>query len=165
MKTLLLPCLLFLIGGTAAFAQNPTFDKFFDQYADRKGIVTVKLSNFPVDLLTSGEKDCDLKINSLRVLTVEDLDLNAKVNFYDEIVPGINRNAYEELLTIKRKGENSIMLCKRDKKRITELVYVSGGEKNVMVEITGSMSLEQAKKMTKEVSESDDSKEHHNENE
>jgi hypothetical protein len=33
------------------------------------------------------------------------------------------------------------------------VLFVSGGDKNVLVEITGSMSLEQAKKVTSQVAE------------
>ena len=35
------------------------------------------------------------------------------------------------------------------------MLFVSGGSKNIMVEITGSMSLEQAQKMTDQVANND----------
>ena len=59
-------------------------------------------------------------------------------------------------MTIKHKGQKAILLCKKDKKRITEVLFVSGGDKNVLVEITGSMSLDQAKKMTSQVADEKD---------
>jgi len=109
-------------------------------------------------MLDDKDKDPDLRISSLRILTVQDEKLNSKLNFYNEIVPQINRTGYEELMSVKHNGEKTILLCKKDKKRITEMLFVSGGSKNVMVEITGSLSLEQAKKMTDQVADNETSK-------
>ena len=81
--------------------------------------------------------------------------LNSSLNFYSEIVPQINRKGYEELMSVKYNGEKTIVLCKKDKKRITEVLLVSGGTKNVMIEVTGSMSLEQAKDITSQVADKD----------
>jgi len=156
MKTLFLSCLIGLFLTNCASSQNQSFDRFFDHYADKDGFLTVKLSNLPSDMFNDGSNDPDLRISSLRVLTVQDSLLNNKLNFYTEIVPKINRSGYEELMTVKHKGQKAILLCKKDKKRITEVLFVSGGNKNVVIEITGSMSLEQAKNMTSQVAEEKD---------
>ncbi|HEX7410675.1 MAG TPA: DUF4252 domain-containing protein, partial [Bacteroidales bacterium] len=144
MKTLFFSCLISLFSVIGCSAQNHSFDKFFDRYADKDGFLTLKFSNLPHDMLNDGQTDPDFRISSLRILTVQDDKLNTRLNFFNEIVPQINRAGYEELMTIKKKGEKAILLCKKDKKRITEVLFVSGGDKNVMVEITGSMSLTQA---------------------
>jgi len=156
MKILFLACLAGLLSVAGATAQNHTFDKVFDRYADQDGFITVKFSNLPADMLNDDEKDSDFRISSLRILTIQDDKLNSRLNFYDEIIPQINRKGYEELMTIRHKGDKSILLCKKDKKRITELLFVSGGDKNVMVEISGSLSLEQAKKITNQVTENEE---------
>jgi hypothetical protein len=156
MKTLFLTCLLgtfFILGATA---QNHSFDRLFDRYADKDGFLTLKFSNLPSNMLSDGDKDSDFRITSLKILTVQDDKLNSKLNFYKEIVPQVNRKDYEELMTVKRNGEKAILLCKKDNKRITQVLFVSGGEKNVMVEISGSMSLTQAKKITANISEDDE---------
>lgn len=151
MKTVFLSCMMGLFLTISACSQNKSFDRFFDQYADKDGFLTVRLSNLPTSMLNDGNKDPDFRISSLRVLTVQDTLLNAKLNFYSEIVPKMNRSGYEELMTIKHKGQKAILLCKKDRKHITEVLFVSGGDNNVLVEITGSMSLEQAKKITSQV--------------
>jgi hypothetical protein len=148
MKTVFLSSLAALLFTIVASAQNHSVDRFFDRYADKDGFITVKFSNLPAGMFTDGEKDPDLRISSLRVLAVQDKTLNAQLNFYNDIVHGFNRAGYEELMSIKHKGDKSILLCKKDKKRITEILFVSGGENNVIVEITGSMTLEQAKNLT-----------------
>lgn len=155
MKPLFLSCLTGLLLSIGASAQNHSFDRFFDRYADKDGFITVKFTNLPAGLLNDGEKDSDFRISSLRVLTVQDEKLNTGLNFYSEIVPHINRIGYEELMSVRHNGEKSILLCKKDRKRITEVLFVSGGSKNVMVEITGSMSLEQAKNITSEMASND----------
>lgn len=156
MKTLFLSCLAYLFLTISASSQNHSFDRFFDRYAGKDGFLTVKLSNLPSLLFNDEKNDPDLRITSLRVLTAQDSFLNQKLNFYNEIVPQINRVGYEELMSVKRKGDKSILLCKKNNKRISEVLYVSGGLNNVMVEITGSLSLEQAKKITSEAAESHD---------
>lgn len=161
MKTLFLSCLLGLLLTNCATSQNQFFRKVFDRYADQDGFLTVSLSNLPAEMFNDGKDDPDLRISSLKVLTVQDTLLNAKLNFYSEIVPKINHSGYEELMTIKHKGQKAILLCKKDRKRITEVLFVSGGDHNVLVEITGSMTLEQAKKMTSQVA---DDKGENNEN-
>ncbi|MEI6062074.1 MAG: DUF4252 domain-containing protein [Bacteroidota bacterium] len=151
MKTLFLSCLLGLFLTNCASSQNQSFERFFDHYADKDGFLTVKLSNLPSEMFNDGKADPDLRISTLRVLTVQDTELNRKLNFYTEFVPKINRSGYEELMTIKHKSEKVILLCKKDRKCITEVLFVSGGDKNILIEITGRMSLEQAKKMTAQV--------------
>jgi hypothetical protein len=151
MKPLILTCLLGFLCVTGITAQNHTFDKFFDRYADKDGFVTVKFSNLPAGMLTDTQKDTDLRISSLRILTVKDENLNSKLNFYSEIVPQINHTGYEELMSVKHNGAKTILLCKKDKKRITEMLFVSGGKQNVMIEITGSMSLDQARELTSQI--------------
>ena len=153
MKTVFLSCLLGLFLTISACSQNQSFDRFFDHYADKDGFLTVKLSNLPSEMFNDGNNDEAFRISTLRVLTVQDTLLNENLNFYNEIVPKLNRSGYEEQMTIKHKGEKAILLCKKDRKRITEVLFVSGGDKNVLVEITGSMSLEQAKKVTSQVAE------------
>lgn len=165
MKTLFLSCLIAVFCAIGATAQNHSFDKFFDRYANKDGFLTLKFTNLPSDMFGDGEKDPDLRISSVRILTVQDDRLNAQFNFFNEIVPRINRTGYEELMTIKKKGEKAILLCKKDRKRITEVLFVSGGYKNVMVEITGSMSLSQAEKMTSQLADDDENNNQGNDDE
>jgi len=159
MKTLFLSCLAGILFSITASAQNPSFDRFFDRYADKDGFITVSLTNLPAGIFNDGKNDPDFRISTLRVLAVQDDLLNGKLNFYNEFLPGFNHSGYEELLSIKHNGEKTIMLCKKDKKRITEVLFVSGGKSNVMVEITGSMTLDQAKKITSNAASKDNNSE------
>lgn len=156
MKTLFLSCLVGLFSIIGCSAQDHSFDRLFERYADKDGFLTVKLTNLPAGMLGDEAKDPDLRISSLRILTVQDDNLNKGLNFFNEIVPRINRSGYEELMTVRKKGEKAILLCKKDKKRITEVLFVSGGDKNVMIEITGSLSLAQAKKITSDAASGND---------
>jgi hypothetical protein len=145
---------LFILSNVSA--QNHSFDKIFDRYADKDGFLTVKFSNPQLGLFNSGDNESDLRISSLRVLTVQDDELNSRLNFYNEVEPQLSRVGYEELMTIKKKGEKSILLCKRDRKHVTEVLFVAGGNNNVLVEITGSMSLAQARKIAEDAANNKD---------
>jgi hypothetical protein len=155
MKTIFLSCLVSLFSIIGCSAQDHSFDRLFDRYADKEGFLTVKLTNLPAGMLSDEDKDPELRISSLRILTVQDDNLNKSLNFFTEIVPRINKSGYEELMTVRKKGEKAILLCKKSKKRITEVLFISGGDKNVIVEITGSLSLAQAKKITGDVASGD----------
>ncbi|NVO19196.1 MAG: DUF4252 domain-containing protein [Bacteroidetes bacterium] len=156
MKNLLLSSLLLLLVSMSCSSQNRTFNTVFDRYADRDGFVTVKLSNPPPGLLSDGDNDSDFTISSLRILTVKDDALNAKINFYREIVPQLNRSGYEELLSVSNKNDKSILLCKKHNKVVTDVLFVSGGTNNVMIELNGKMSLAQAEKITSKLSNNND---------
>jgi len=155
MNKLISTCLFVIFFASGTYAQNQSFGRIFDRYADKDGFVTVRVSNPSSLLFGTGCTNSDLTISSVKVLTVQDSNLNSTVNFYNEIVPQINRTGYEELITIKKKGEKAILLCKRDRTHIKEMLFVSGGKNNVMFEITGSMTLAQARTITNQVTKDD----------
>ena len=75
----------------AVLAQNGPVDKLFNKYANQKGFTTVnisgKLLGFAAQIETGDESTQDLLsgLNGIRVLTVEDNELNKKLDFYKEL--------------------------------------------------------------------------------
>ena len=76
---------------------------------------------------------------------------NGKINFYKEIIPNLDKSNYEQLMTVKSKGQDFVVYCKQEKNAITEFVLVSGGEDNVLIYVEGSLSLSEAKRISNDL--------------
>ncbi|MEA1898126.1 MAG: DUF4252 domain-containing protein, partial [Bacteroidota bacterium] len=81
------------------------------------------------------------KIESVKVLAVEDEELIKGLNFYDEIMKSLNIEDYEELMTVKQSDQDVKILVKQTGNIIQELLIVVGGEDNAMVCIKGNIQL------------------------
>lgn len=125
---------------------NPGVSEAFAKYRFKKGVTTITVPGWVIGLaanfgeLDDDEKDILESIDKVRVLVVEDDDLNKRINLHQEFSEKINRkNDYEELLTVKDKDENVTIYGKMDDNVITEMVVLVGGDDNVMVYVRGEI--------------------------
>ncbi|MFV0268334.1 MAG: DUF4252 domain-containing protein, partial [Draconibacterium sp.] len=92
MKKLVL--VLALILPLAVFAQKDPVDKLFSKYANQKGFTTVNISGKLLGFASQVEtgdgttKDLLSGLKGIRVLSVEDDELNKKIDFYKELEAG-----------------------------------------------------------------------------
>jgi len=137
------------------YAQNSICDKVFNLYAEKEGVSTFNLSgSIFTELLQEGKENKDCKIASIKILTVDDSTLNANLNFYKQIVPHLNKKEYEQLIITKNAGQDFVILIKKEKEKIAEAIIVSGGHKNSLIYIKGSLSLSNLQKVSQVVSNS-----------
>ncbi|MGE0088560.1 MAG: DUF4252 domain-containing protein [Bacteroidales bacterium] len=156
MKTRITLIAICLVLSTNLFAQPASFEKVFNAYAGKKGLVTLNISGSLLNFLfNSDETNSDCTISSVKILTVEDSILNEKINFYKEVVPNLDKSEYEELMTVKSAGQDFVMFCKKEKKRITEFILVSGGDDNALIYLKGNLSLDDAKKISYDLAHTD----------
>lgn len=157
MKTQFSFLLFVLLTACSSFyAQNSPCDKVYNYYAEKEGVTTFNLSGSVFsDLFSEGKSNADCKITSIKILTVEDSALNANLNFYKQIVPDLNKKDYQQLMIVKSKGQDFVILIKKEKEKIVEALVVSGGHDNTLIYITGSLSMANLKKVSKAVSDSD----------
>jgi hypothetical protein len=152
MKTLISLLLLCITTSLQLCSQNSACDKVFNAYSGKKGISTINFSGNLINFMFDDEKkEGNCKITSVKILYVEDSLKNSGYNFYKEIVPKLNKNDYEELIKVKKTGQDMVIYCKKDKKRITEFILVSGGKENALVYINGSLSLADCKRVSKDI--------------
>ena len=152
MKTRLTLIAIGLVLNINLFAQPASIEKVFNTYAGKEGITTVDFSGNLLNLMfNEGEKNEDCSISSVKILTVDDSILNGKINFYKEIIPNLDKSNYEQLMTVKSKGQDFVVYCKQEKNAITEFVLVSGGEDNVLIYVEGSLSLSEAKRISNDL--------------
>lgn len=152
--------ILAMILPMAVLAQKTPVDKLFDKYANQKGFTTVnisgKLLGFASQLETGDEATSELLsgLNGIRVLSVENDELNKKVDFYAELEKDgfFKNNDYEVLMEVTEENEVVRFLAKdAGNGKISDLLLVVGGDDNALISISGVISPENINKITKAI--------------
>lgn len=156
MKKLLL--ILAVVLPMAVLAQKSPVDKLFDKYANQKGMTTVnisgKLLGFASQIETGDKATQDLLsgLNGIRILAVEDDELNKKLDFYDELKKDgfFKNNDFEVLMEVTEEDEVVRFLAKdAGNGKISDLLLVVGGDDNALISISGVIDPEDIGKITK----------------
>ncbi len=158
MKKLIL--MLAIVLPMAVLAQKSPIDKLFDKYANQKGITTVnisgKLLGFAGQLDVGDEATSDMiaGLKGIRILTVEDDELNKKIDFYAELEKDgfFKNNDYEPLMEVTEDNE-VVRFLARDggNGKLSDLLLVVGGDENSLISISGVIDPKNISKITKAV--------------
>lgn len=155
MKRIILLFLVFSLALTS-FAQRNPIDVMFDKYSGREGITTVFISSKMFSMMAGVELDDDemedviKKLKTIRILTVEDDELNEKLNFFSELEKDLDFGGYEELMVVKESGKDLKFLVKEKGKRIEELLMIGGGPgQNVLISIKGDLDMQNISSISK----------------
>ena len=130
-----------------------SIDKLFDKYQGKDGFVTLTINgNLLKYLAEVDESDDDLlkhanKFSTIRILVQEDDEMKIE-NFYDMVIDEVNRSGYEEMVTIKSSDEDLKILVKADGRLFKEFLLIAGGDDNAIIQIKGSMTLDDVKEMS-----------------
>ena len=158
MKTLFISCLLGLFCILGVTAQNPSFDRYFDRYADKDGFTTVSISKAMFSLFASETESKDefnkavKGLESIRILAPDSAIqalYKGKLNFFSEISKSLPLSQYEELMSVKEKDQVFKMLIRKKGSVITEFLMIGGGNENVLICITGNIDLKSISKLSK----------------
>jgi len=156
MKKLLV--ILAIVLPMAVLAQKTPVDKLFDKYANQKGFTTVnisgKLLGFAAQMENEDEKVSNMlsSLKGIRVLTVEDEELNQKLDFYEELEKDgfFKNNKFEVLMEVTEEDEVVRFLAKdAGNGKLSDLLLVVGGDDNVLISISGLINPEDVGKITK----------------
>ena len=130
-------------------AQTAGIDKLIDKYSGQEGVTVVNISpelfQLISDLEISEIEDADLpidKVSAVKVLAIENEELLAGVNFYDEVTEDLNTDDFVEVLTVKDGEEDVKMWLRNEGKQIREfLLVVSSPDEGVVVYISGDFNM------------------------
>ena len=148
--TLLLAALLPIL----AMAQNSAVDNVFKKYGDRDGFTVVTISKGLMKMVANADDDKESqeflsRLREIKILATED---NNKINLYDEVLSQLDKKDYEELMTAKSKGEEVLMLARKEGDLVSELIILVGGDDdNALVYISGKMNMKDLSKLSKSV--------------
>lgn len=146
------PILLFLLSTLFLFSSceyNPGVSEAFTKYRFKDGVTTITIPGWVIGMAANfgdvdkNERELLHSIDKVRVLVVEDEDLNSRINLHREFSTKINRNNdYEELLSVQDENENITIFGKMDEAVITEMVILVGGDDNAMIYVRGEIDPE-----------------------
>lgn len=155
MKRTLLLLLVFSLALTS-FAQRNPIDIMFDKYSGMEGVTTVFISSKMFSMMAGVELDDDemedviRNLKTIRILTVEDDELNEKLNFFSELQEDLDFSVYEELMVVKESGKDLKFLVREKGDRIDELLMVGGGPgQNILISIKGNLDLQNISSISK----------------
>lgn len=142
---------IFLLLTVAAFllvscSDNSGVSKAFLKYGHQKGVTTVTVPGWVIGIaakfadVDKNERELLYSIDKVKVLSVENMDLNARINLNEEFRDQINTNHdFEELLTVNNQNENVTIFGKMDEDVIEEMVILIGGNENTLVYVKGEI--------------------------
>ena len=157
-RLLIILVLLIPIFGMAQ--DNSPIDKLFNKYANKDGFTTVNISGKLLGLASkmddSNSKEAAMleKISGIRILSVEDSELNKTLNFYKELEADgfFKNNLYESLMEVTEKNEIVRFYGRNGEKgKLSELLLVVGGDENTLISIRGLIDPNDIANITKSI--------------
>lgn len=145
MKTILL-LLIVTLFLCSSCEYNPGVSEAFTKYRFKDGVTTITVPGWVIGLaanfgdLEDDEQELLQRIDKVRILVVEDEELNSDINLHREFSTKINRNNdYEELMTVRDDNEDVTIYGKMDENVITEMVILVGGDDNALIYVRGEI--------------------------
>ena len=149
---------LILTIGINSFAQNSVLDQFFSKYHDDPAFSVVNISPRMFEMLAGADiesedddevTDLIKSITGLRILIKDEGDGTA---LFEDAFSKVSKNGFEELLTVRDKGENIRFMIREGSTDniIDQLVLLVGGKENfVLLDLTGKINLKTVGKLSK----------------
>jgi hypothetical protein len=130
-------------------AQSEAIDKLIKKYSGQEGVTLVNVSPELFQIMSGLEieeiDDVDFpidKLTAVKILAVENSELLAGSNFYDDVTAGLNTADYAEVLSVQDGSEDVKMWMKTEGKQIREfLLVVSSPDEGVVVYISGDFNM------------------------
>jgi len=130
MQKILLP-LVFLVISLSACSQQTQLDRFYNKYHD-SGEVGGGLLNtsFSANINSSpdGKKSWKNKVTLFRMLVLENKGTPSLRSDWDELSQSLRKDNFEDLVTIRKGGDNARLLSKDGKGGLKELVFMANGK-------------------------------------
>lgn len=121
----------------------------FAKYSARDGVTSITIPGFLISVaskissIPENERELLRGVSKVKILTIENPELNKKVNFHKEFYSMLNKGKYEELLRVSEPGNDvTIMGIIDDDFAIREMVILIGGNDNAMIYVKGKLNPE-----------------------
>jgi hypothetical protein len=147
----------FLLWGVSSYAQDDAIGKFFGKYMDDDRFSVVSISPKMFRLLTKVNWDTvspDMKQTISKIQSLRILSTNATPRqFYKEAIAKLNLNDYEELITVRSKGDNVHFMIKENGNLIHELLMISVDDDGfTLMSFVGDIDLDKMARLSSDLS-------------
>ena len=126
-------------------------DRLFDSYSDKNNFYTMHLSGNLLRFVVSSDNDDEnalpQEVTEIRLIAQKDDEVKVP-DFYKLVMKNLDTEGYEEFMRIKSIDQNTVLLVKGHGKQFSEFLMVAGGEHNVVIQVKGSFSVQDAKKFS-----------------
>lgn len=124
--------------------RNDPVASAFTKYSRHDGVTSITVPGFVISLASkmASPEDKELLegISKVKILTIDQPDLNRKVNFHEEFYTRLNTGKYEELLRVTDKGtEVTIMGIMDTDHTLREMIVLVGGDENALIFLKGNI--------------------------
>ena len=148
MKKTVLFSFLFIFLFTACETESGVSEAF-TKYRFKDGVTTITVPGWAIRLasrlgdLEKNERELLQSIDKVKILAIEDKDLNARSNLHKEFYSAIRENSeMEELLVVRDGNEQITIFGIADENSIKELLILVGGNDNALVYVKGRLKPE-----------------------
>lgn len=128
---------------------EPGVSEAYNKYRFKDGVTTITVPGWVIHLaagftdLEESERDLLESIDKVKVIAVEDNDLNERINLHDEFYDRISKNEkYEELMVVRKDDESVTIFGIMEDDVISEMLILVGGDDNALVYLKGEISPE-----------------------
>jgi hypothetical protein len=146
-KLILLPVVLFIVFTSCEYDRGVS--EAYMKYRHREGVTSMTVPGWVIRMasrlgdMNKEERELLQSIDKVRILTIENDDLNARVNLHKEFYRKISENKeLEELMAVREDGEQVTIFGKADDEVIHELIILVGGNDNALIHIKGRLKPE-----------------------
>ncbi|QIA08188.1 DUF4252 domain-containing protein [Draconibacterium halophilum] len=119
----------------------------YSKYRFKDGVTTVSVPGWVIHLaagigdLEDSERDLLESIDRVKVIAVDDDNLNARIDLHEEFYKKISeKKNYEELLVVREGNENVTIFGRMNESVIEEMVILVGGDDNALIFVKGEIS-------------------------
>ncbi len=145
MKRIYLISILFIFIFSACEDESGVAEAF-TKYRFKDGVTTITVPGWLIQSaatwgdLEKEERELLRSIDKVKVLTIEDKDLNARSNLHQEFYETVRRRGdLEELLVVRDGNEQVTIFGKSEGSSIEEMLILVGGEENAIVYLKGRL--------------------------
>ena len=128
---------------------EPGVSEAYNKYRFKDGVTTITVPGWVIHLaagvadLEEPERELLESIDKIKVIAVEDDDLNERINLHNEFYDRISKNGkYEELMVVRDDHESVTVFGIMEDDVISEMLILVGGDDNAMVYVKGEISPE-----------------------
>lgn len=154
MKKIIFITLLATMTGLPCFSnenatkQKNTVEALFKIFAEEKGVITMKMDGFKMDLVRFLTLNDTIGINGAEVYVFDNCDSQVKERLQTSI-KNLKDDAYETLFLVSQDGERVKILVKVKEDYINEIVVVVSGNNLALIKIKGKIKPEDVQNVIK----------------